>query len=292
MSDNTRYCIIANPASGPYPPEQRRRLLTAVGDVLKAKIVGLDTTSSDALAGVARKASRQSDVLVVAGGDGTFSLVLNAVDLSQTTLAFLPFGTGNALTHTLAYRGDPLAIAERIRKGLVYPYDLIDCDGRKKAFMVSLGIDGTAIRLYEHYRDMGYRGFKAHLRAGLVAFFRDYQASGAWISTDGKKRRAERLLSFMVVKQPYFGMGLKAVPRARWDDGHLHTQLIASGAVGALMGLLTGFTIGNRAGEYRAGQHVSVRLDTPVTVQIDGELGWTSDRFGFRVLPGVLRLKH
>lgn len=292
MSTTLCYCIVANPVSGPYTPDQRRRLLAAVGDVLKAKIVGLDTTSSDALAGAARKASRQCDVLVVAGGDGTFSLVLNAVDLSQTTLAFLPFGTGNALTHTLTYRGDPLAIAGRIRSGQTYQYDLIDCDGKKKAFMVSLGIDGTAIRLYEHYRDMGYRGFKAHLRAGLVAFLRDYRASGAQVRIDGSERRVKRLLSLMVVKQPYFGMGLKAVPRARWDDGHLHTQLIASGAVGALMGLVTGFTIGNRAGAYRAGQHVSVCLDTPVTVQIDGELGWTCDRFGFNVLPGVLRLKH
>ena len=292
MSATPCYCIIANPASGPYALDQRRRLLAAIGDVLNAEIVGLDTTSSDELAGAAREASRQCDVLVVAGGDGTFSLVLNAVDLSQTTLAFLPFGTGNALTHTLAYRGDPLAIAGRIRSGRTYRYDLIDCDSKKKAFMVSLGIDGTAIRLYEHYRDMGYRGFKAHLRAGLVAFFRDYRASGAWVRIDGSEQHVKRLLSLMVVKQPYFGMGLKAVPQARWDDGRLHTQLIASGAVGALTGLFTGFTIGNRAGEYHTGQHIRVRLDAPVTVQIDGELGWTSDRFGFRVLPGVLKMKH
>jgi diacylglycerol kinase family enzyme len=292
MSANNRYCIIANPASGPYTLDQRHRLLAAVGDVLKAKIVGLDTTSSDALAGVAREASRQSDVLVVAGGDGTFSLVLNTVDLSQTTLAFLPFGTGNALTHTLAYAGGPLVIARRIHEGRVYRYDLIDCDGRKKAFMASLGIDGTAIGLYERYRALGYRGFKAHLRAGLVALFRDYRPTGAWLRMDGRVWQTPRLLSLMVVKQPYFGMGLKAVPRARWDDGRLHTQLIASGTAGALMGILTGFSIGNRAGTYRAGRRLTVRLDAPVMIQIDGELGWSSDRFGFSVLPGVLRLKH
>ena len=292
MSVNSRYCIIANPASGPYTMDQRRRLLEAIGDVLEARIVGLDTSSSTELAQTARDASRECDVLVVAGGDGTFSLVLNAVDLSQTPLAFLPFGTGNALTHALAYQGGALAIARRIREGRIYHYDLIDCDGKKKAFMVSLGIDGTAIRLYERYRDLGYRGFKAHLRAGLAAFFRDYRPCGGWINMDGMVHRVERLLSLMVVKQPYFGMGLKAVPQARWDDGRLHTQRINSGAAGALLGLLTGFTIGNRAGEYLAGKRLIVRLDDRVTLQIDGELGWSNDRFAFRVLPAELRLRH
>ncbi len=286
------YCIIANPASGPYAMNQRRRLLEAVGNVLEATIVGLDTRSSTELAAVARDAARRCDVLVVAGGDGTFSLALNVVDLSRTTLAFLPFGTGNALTHALAYRGDSLTIARQIRDGQIHQYDLIDCDGRKRAFMVSLGIDGTAIRLYEWYRSRGYPGRNAHLRAGLMALFKKYQPTSGWVSVDGSVGHIKRLLSLMVVKQPFFGMGLKAVPQARWNDGRLHTQLIDSGLGGALIGLLTGFTIGNRAGTYRAGQTLGVRLDTPVTVQIDGELGWTSDRFIFKVLPGMLRLKY
>ena len=292
MNAETRFCIVANPASGPRTMKQRRRLLDAAGEILQAGVVGLDTTSPKELAQAARQASRHCDTLVVAGGDGTFSLILNTVDLSRTALAFLPFGTGNALTHALAYRGGPLAIAERIRKGAMHACDLIDCDGVKKAFMVSLGIDGAAIYRYERYRALGGRGLKAHLQAGLAAFFRDYHPTAGWIAVDGSIVRVQRLLSLMVVKQPYFGMGLKAVPRARWDDGRLHSQVITSGAAGALMGLLTGFTIGNRAGCYRAGRVLTAQLASPVKIQIDGELGWTSDRFTFRVLPGALRMQH
>jgi diacylglycerol kinase family enzyme len=96
----------------------------------------------------------------------------------------------------------------------------------------------------------------------------------------------------MVVKQPYFGMGLKAVPRARWDDARLHTITITSGVAGVLTALLTGFTIGNRVGDYRCGTDLTIHLDSPLTLQIDGEVGWASDRFAFTVLPGVMRLKH
>mgnify|MGYP000712376062 CR=1 FL=1 len=45
------------------------------------------------------------------------SLVINAIDLAATTLAFLPFGTGNALTHTLHYGRGLLGVAARIRDG-------------------------------------------------------------------------------------------------------------------------------------------------------------------------------
>lgn len=292
MRSPIRYGIIANPVSGTLSMDQRRALLKQVASVLPAEVHGLDTGSTSELIQCARDQAERCDVLVVAGGDGTFSLVINAIDLAATTLAFLPFGTGNALTHTLRYRKGLLDVAARIRDGNIHACDLIDCDGRKKAFMASLGFDGTAIRLYERYRSLGYRGRNAYVRAGVRAFFREYRPIGGRIALDDDSRPVRRLLSLMVVKQPYFGMGLKAVPQARWNDGRLHTLMISSGLPGALAALLTGFTIGNRVGKYRCGEKLKVSLDEPLTLQIDGDLGWTSDRFNFRVLPGVLRLKH
>lgn len=292
MGRDLKYRIVANPASGALRMDRRVARLEKAAAVLGASIRGLDTTGPAALADCFRNAADGCDVLVVAGGDGTFSMALNAVDLSRVALAFLPFGTGNALFHTLGYRGDVAAIAAAIRQGALRPCDLIDCDGRRKAFMVSLGIDGTAIRWYEHYRARGYRGLNAHVRAALKAFFREYRPADGWLRVDGRRRRIRRLLSLMVVKQPYFGMGLMAMPGARWDDGLLHVRAIDSGLAGAAIGLVTGFTIGNRAGRYFTGRRLGVRLDAPLTLQVDGEPGWTGRRFDFRVVPGALILKY
>jgi diacylglycerol kinase family enzyme len=292
MISGNRYGIIANPSAGSLPVNQRWTLLKKAAAILQAQVHGLDTGSADELAQCARDQAKRCDVLVAAGGDGTLSLVINAVDLSETALAFLPLGTGNALTHALRYRGGLLEIASRIRNGPIHLCDLIDCDGKKKAFMASLGVDGTAIRLYESYRALGYRGLEAHMRAGLRAFFREYRPCSGHVAINGDSRRAKRIWSVMVVKQPFFGMGLKAVPRARFDDGNLHAMLITSGLAGLVTGLITGFTIGNRAGEYRFGKSLTALLEAPLTLQIDGDLGWTSDRFCFDVIPGVLRLKH
>jgi diacylglycerol kinase (ATP) len=291
MKSMPRYAILANPVSGNLPMSRRYALLEQAADLLSADVHGLDTASAEEFSQCAREQAERCDVLVVAGGDGTFSLAINAVETPSTALAFLPFGTGNALTYALGYRGGTEEIAARIRTGRMHSCDLIDCGGRKKGFMVSLGIDGAEIRLYEKYRRQGYGGLSAHIRAGLRAYFKAYRPAGALITVDDASLRVRRLTSFMVVKQPFFGMGLQAVPRARWSDGHLHTLTLASGLPGIVGGLLTGFTVGNRCGDYRCGKTVTVKLNVPLTLQIDGDVGWSANRFMFSVLPGAIRLK-
>ena len=292
LKSTLRYCILANPASGALPMDKRQRLLNAAAVVLQAGVYGLDTDSGAELVQCALACSDQCDVLVVAGGDGTFSLILNAIDLSSTILAFLPLGTGNALSYALSYRGGLPAIADRIRKGTIHDCDLINCDGQKKAFMASLGIDGRIIRRYDSLRSHGYGGLMAHFAAAFRVFFREYHPADGTVVLDNKFKRVRRLLSLMIVKQPYFGMGLKVVPRARWDDNKLHIMAVPAGIHMALAALTTGFTIGNQIGHYACGNDLKVRLNQPLTLQIDGELGWSSDCFEFNVLPRAMRLKY
>jgi diacylglycerol kinase family enzyme len=154
MTTALRYAILANPVSGSLSANRRYALLKGAADLLSATIHGLDTNSAAEFSQCAREQAERCDVLVVAGGDGTFSLVINAVETASTALAFLPFGTGNALSHALGYRGGPGGIAAMIRGGRIHTCDLIDCGGKRKGFMVSLGIDGAAIRLYEKYKSM------------------------------------------------------------------------------------------------------------------------------------------
>jgi diacylglycerol kinase family enzyme len=142
------------------------------------------------------------------------------------------------------------------------------------------------------YKRRGYRGLNAHLRAGLRAALKAYRPTDGHVAVDGAVKRIRKLYTLIVVKQPFFGMGLKVSPHARWDDGRLHVQTLATGLAQLAAGLFTSLTIGNRAGEYRCGKQVSVSLKAPLTLQIDGELGWTSERFDFHLIPGALNVKY
>ncbi len=286
-----RYAIITNPASGKMDLEEKRSALLRPARILRAEIHGLDTKRPEELVQCARELARHCDVLVTAGGDGTLSDIINCVNTAQTTIAYLPLGTGNSMRHALNYKGSLPDIALRIKNGKIRQYDLIDCNGKRHAFTVSIGIEGAAIRLRDQYLARGGSGFSAYLRATLNAYFRKYQRASAEIMIDNRVLEVKDLLTLMVVKQPYYGFGMKVVPRARFDDQQLHILCIDSGLFGSLYGAATAFTIGNRIGKYRTAQRVGVKLDHPLPVHLDGNAAWDSNAFLFDLLPRALRIK-
>ena len=286
-----RYAILTNPVSGSMTVDQKRRALAPAAEILDARIYGLDSGRTAELVQCARQLVNTCDVLVAAGGDGTFSDIINAIDTSRTPVAYLPLGTGNALHHAFSYRGKLADIAARIRRAQVRAYDLIDCDGKKRAVMASTGIDATIIRLRDAYRMRGISGFNAYMRGTLAAYFREYERVSAEVVVDGAAFEVRNLLSLMVVKQPFFGFGMKVVPNARFDGGQLHVLWINSGLLKFALGGLAAFTMGNRVGIYRPCRHVEVRLERPLALQIDGDSAWEASAFNFTVLPGALRIK-
>ncbi len=286
-----RYAIITNPIAGKMSIERKRSLLAKAAEILNAEIEGLDTHSVSDFRLCAKDLSKRYDVLVAAGGDGTISDVINAVDTSKIPIAFLPLGTGNAMQHALNYNGNLRDIAWRIREGEIREYDLVNCDEKLRGFMVSIGFDGTVIRVRGQYRAQGASGFEAYFRAVLNAYFKEYKRVDARIVADEALFEMKDVLSIMVVKQPYYGFGMKVVPKARFDDGQLHTLSINAGLLKAVIGGLSAFASGNKVGRYRACRRLTVSLNRPVALQIDGNEGWESDEFHFAVLSRGLKIK-
>ena len=285
------YAIITNPASGKTDIDQKRSALSGPARIFRAEIHGLDTTTPEELAQCAREVTGRCDVLVTAGGDGTLSDIINSVNTAQTTIAYLPLGTGNCMRHALNYKGSLADIAIRIKNGKIHQYDLINCNERRRAFTVSLGIEGDAIRLRDQYLARGGVGLSAYLRAALNAYFREYERVAAKIIIDARVSEVKNLLTLMVVKQPYYGFGMNVVPKARFDDRQLHILCVDSGLFKSALGAATAFTIGNRVGRYHTARRVAVQLDRPLVVQIDGDAAWESGAFSFKLLPKALRIK-
>lgn len=275
------------------PHSRKVAALNKAGRILGgAAICGLKTRNSAELVQCARDVAAHCDVLVIAGGDGTFSDIVNAIDTVETPVAFLPLGTGNALSYALGYKRGPAAAAKAIRDGKIRKHDLLECKGHKRGFMMSVGFEGTVLQSYDRYLKRGYGGFGAYVAGFLEAYFRKYRRTNAQITIDGHTRQVDNLLSLMVVKQPYYGFGMKVVPGARFDDGLIHTLCINSGTFGCALGAITAFAGGNRTGRYVSGREVRVRPTTPLPLQIDGDFIARAETFRFRVLPQSLRIKY
>ncbi|MBW2617153.1 MAG: NAD(+)/NADH kinase [Deltaproteobacteria bacterium] len=286
-----RYAIITNPVSGKMTVDEKRSALAKPAEILGAEIHGLDTVKAEELSQCARELATRCDVLVTAGGDGTLSDIINSIDTARTPIAFLPLGTGNAMQHALKYKGGLANIAIRIRDGNIHEYDLVNCDEKRRAFTVSVGIEGTVIRLRDQYLSQGAIGFNAYFRAVFNSYFKEYKRTFARITVDDITFEVNNLLSLMVVKQPYYGFGMNVVPGARFDDGQLHILCINSGLFMSAMAVATSFTLGNRIGQYRTARQVTVNSGRPLVLQIDGNDAWEADAFLFTVLPNALKIK-
>ncbi|MCP4110457.1 MAG: hypothetical protein GY749_33875 [Desulfobacteraceae bacterium] len=286
-----RYAIIANPVSGGMTITEKRSALAKPAEILEAQIYGLNTGSAHEFSQCARELAERYDVIVVAGGDGTFSDIINSVDTSIMPIGYLPLGTGNALQYALNYKGNLADIALRIRQGMIYDYDLINCEEKKRAFMVSVGIEGMVIRLRDQYAAQGGTGFETYFRAAFDSYLKEYKRTNARVDIDGEIVEIKNLLSLIVVKQPYYGFGMNVVPKARFDDRQLHILWMKSKLLNFAIGGITAFAGGNRLGHYRTGQQISVKLEHPLVLQIDGNEAWESDAFTFTILPNALKIK-
>ena len=286
-----RFAIITNPASGNLSLPRRRKLLADAARILGAGVYGLDTTSKEEFLACARELAEKCDVLVVAGGDGSLSDIINAIDTRDRPIAYIPLGSGNAMGHALHLRGSVADVATRIREGQVHEFDLVQCDERRLAYMASIGLEGAVIQRRNEYKAQGTSGLKAYLMALLAAYFKDFKGVKASIVIDGQPYETISLLSLMIMKQPYYGYGLKVMPGACFDDRRLHVRVLHTGLMSSFVGCATSLTVGNRVGFYRTGERVSVVLERPLVMQADGDVAWEAKEFRFTALQKALRIK-
>jgi len=96
----------------------------------------------------------------------------------------------------------------------------------------------------------------------------------------------------MVLKQPYYGFGMKMIPNASPYDHRLHVRCMSKDIAQVALASIASFTIGNRFGRYLTGKQVRIELEDPLILQTDGNMGWESREFTFKVCSEVLKIKY
>jgi len=286
-----RFGIIANPKSGPANIARKIQMLRGVAKILGPETIftGLETTSKAEFLQGAKDLSAQVDVMIVAGGDGTFSDIINAIDL-ETTLSYIPFGSGCALRYALDFPPQLSRIARRIRDGRLHRLDLILCDDSTKAFMASVGLEGDILNRRETLQASGVSGPQAYAMATFGSLIADLERTDMAITVDGQNLAVPHAVTAIVTKIPYYGYNMKVVPSAAFDDGHLHLLAINSGRGELVQTVASALIDENRLGTYRAGQEITIETQHERQAQIDGNLYRTGTAFRFRVLPQALNM--
>ena len=286
-----KYGIIANPVSGKRSANEKSKILNEIADILKdATIAGLDTKSPEEFSNCAHELSKKAGILLVAGGDGTFSLVMNSVS-KDVPLGFLPFGSGDVLRHTFNLPRCPKENALLIQKGKEHLIDVISCDGKTRALFASIGIEGSILVERDNYLENNLIGFTAYGLATLKILFDGYIKADLRVLMDKKEVTTSNSLTAVITKLPYYGYGFKVVPQAQCDDGYLHMLILNAGPIATLYALATSLAGGNRMGEYYKAKEININTSTEQLLQRNGDPEKEKrTSFSFKVLPKELKL--
>ncbi|OHB66415.1 MAG: hypothetical protein A2Y77_11575 [Planctomycetes bacterium RBG_13_62_9] len=285
-----KYGMVVNPTAGAMNTARKARTLQAVKDVLgDCEIHGLDTRSRDEFMQCAAELARRVDVLIVAGGDGSFSDAINALD-GETVFSYLPLGSGCALAYALDLPPQLTRAAKKIKEGRLHEFDLILCDGQRKAFMSSIGIEGDILNRREVLRESGISGPPAYAMATFGSFFADLERSDMSILVDGQELVVPDAVTAIVTKIPYYGYKMKVVPNAVFDDGYLHLLAINSRWAEIVQILANAFLNENKLGMYRKAHEIRITVPRERFAQIDGTIYRKGTAFDFQVLPKALKM--
>lgn len=227
MTQKTISCII-NPAAANHKWRKHKKMRA----YLQRHIPGQIFDSYQDKASTIEKAkalSRESDVLIAAGGDGTIADVIQGITEANrgknTVLAILPLGSGNAFRKSLGIPLSARKSLQLIEHGQKKAIDLIDIEGHTATFG---SIGGSAQITYEKNQH-DIPGFLGHLKAGLnmfklpqkefnVELFEGVDDEGVFFEN---KSISIHALDCIFGKTNYFGYSWKIAPLAVADDGYI-----------------------------------------------------------------------
>lgn len=177
----------------------------------------------------AREFSRDHDVIITAGGDGTIADVIQGIMDSgrsaHIALGIIPLGSGNAFRKSL---GIPKPVSRALKvlaEAEVRDIDLMDIDGTAAAF-ASIGATAEITQEKINHEIPGFAGHvlaskilptlpKKHVEVELSDGLGDRKKAF------DKKRLELEVLDTIVTKTSHFGYSWKIAPRAVVDDGYL-----------------------------------------------------------------------
>ncbi|MBL7008062.1 MAG: hypothetical protein ISR76_03630 [Planctomycetes bacterium] len=237
----------------------------------------------------AERAAREADRLVVVGGDGSLSAVIERLPETAPPLVLCPFGTGNVLGSDFGLTGDPLQTVELIENGRVQPLDLGVAGGRRCFMLCGFGFDGEIMRRLEDRR-AGTMSKLQYLPLVLRAM-RAWDPSPQRVTADGVD--LGEFESGFIANVRHYGTSLLRLGPCDYDDGYWELYLLrrASLVCGlrAAIASISGGAQRSPVVEFKRVREVTIRGARPAQVQIDGDYhGLTPVEF--RVTGARLRL--
>ena len=292
-----RCLIIHNLASGPHSDEifTFAHMLSAAGDEIVMRFIGDGMEPEEATADI-----RTFDRVVVSGGDGTVSSVLDKLRDSGVPTLIFPSGTANLFFNNIGNAPEAAALAKACRAGRTAKVDMgelywEDEAGavRRHGFLIIAGSGFDATIMEKAGTTKNEIGEVAYVLAGLSTL--TPQVAHFTIEHDGVVDELDGI-SCMLGNTAVIQNDINLFPGCRMDDGMLDIVVIEASTLvqllpTAIAGVFdpAGKGLGRPQFKMFQAREAKITCTPSLGMQFDGELiSNNSGMFGARVLPSCL----
>lgn len=266
-----RLLVVFNPVAGRRRHAALRQTLSHLEHA--GYHVTTETTHGPGHAEAIAAGSRDKafDMLVVAGGDGTFNEVVNGMFGSSLPLALYPMGTANVLAAEINMPADPLRFVRTLASTAPQPAWLGEIAGRRFALMAGSGFDAQVVAAV-NARTKRHIGKAAFLVAAAHQLARHSPARFR-VDIDGVDHDAAAVV---IAKGRYYAGRMAVAPGARITSPELHVCLFHGerrrDLVGYGLALAGGHLQARPDVTVVAGQEVRIAGADGQPVQVDGDI--------------------
>ncbi|OCA95662.1 diacylglycerol/lipid kinase family protein [Actinobaculum suis] len=244
-----------------------------------------------------RLRTRDTDALIIFGGDGFLHAVLQETAGTDMPLGIIPAGSGNDFARHLRISKDPRRAAAVIAAGNAQPLDLgyvepLPAGTRTGQWFATIACIGFDSRIVARTNSFSWPRGTLRYVISLLVELPNYGAVPAQIYADGELVHDERMTLCAVSNTRFYGGGFPIGVGAQPDDGVLNTTVV--GGIGKIrLGaniprLFTGgFTKVPEVKVIR-GQEIIVAGARGLTCHADGEAVCPAP-FRVRIVPGAMR---
>ena len=216
-------------------------------------------------------------LLILGGGDGSVSSVVDFLAHHDVTLGLLPLGTANDFARTLGIPSDVEKACETIAGGKTVDVDLGLAGDNYYVNVASVGLSVGVTQALSPGLKRSI-GALAYPMAAIRAFLTHEPFSARLSFPDGDHEPVEyeRLLQVAVGNGRFYGGGMVVAPASGIDDRNLDIYAIELGRhrdlIGATRYLKSGDFIRNESvSQYRT-ERVRLETEPGLPVNIDGEV--------------------
>ncbi|CAN5162170.1 diacylglycerol kinase family protein [soil metagenome] len=302
VAGNATFHILLNAGSGHHDETDRRAVIESIFAAAGRRCVIRTIDDPAALPGMARdiveRASRDGDVVVAAGGDGTINAVAQAAVAGGCAFGVLPQGTFNYFGRTHSIPQELDAAARQLLESSPTPVQVGRVNDRVFLVNASLGLYPRLLEDREAYKRHYGRSRLVALWAGIVTIARGQRSLRIVVDLDGQPRKLKTPTVFIGnnrLQLEQIGISESTVV----EQGQLAAILLAPVGPLVMLWLLMRGAFG-RLGDARHVVNFAFRSLTVrpahgyavrrMKVATDGEVGWMHTPIEFSVSPKPLWL--